>query len=188
MFKLVVVGTIAAFAAASHPVNDQMVREIRSKTRLWQAAESETNPLSEYTKEDLMKMLGTYIVPSNKIYPDSTKVVTPESFDSRTQWPGLVHAIRDQQSCGSCWAFGASEAMSDRVAIASKGAINVVLSPEEMVSCDTNDFGCDGGYMDEAWEFIAAKGLVSDSCFPYTAGSGKAPACQSKCSNGEQWV
>ena len=133
-----------------------------------------------------MGMLGTYIVPSNKIYPDSTVVGDlPKDFDARTNWPGLVHPIRDQQSCGSCWAFGATEAFSDRFAISSKGAVNVVLSPEDMVSCDHNDYGCSGGYMDMAWEYLAQHGVVSDACFPYTAGSGRAPACRSTCVNGE---
>lgn len=41
----------------------------------------------------------------------------PENFDSRVNWPNCptIQEIRDQGSCGSCWAFGAVEAMSDRV-------------------------------------------------------------------------
>lgn len=39
----------------------------------------------------------------------------PTTFDAREQWPGCdsIKEIRDQSSCGSCWAFGAAEAMSD---------------------------------------------------------------------------
>lgn len=112
----------------------------------------------------------------------------PDNFDARYQWPTCIHPIRNQQSCGSCWAFSASEAFSDRVCIATNGAINVVLSPEDLVSCDTSNFGCSGGYLDEAWNFIASTGIVSDDCFPYSAGSGIAPACTNTCSNGQKWL
>jgi len=36
-------------------------------------------------------------------------------------------------SCGSCWAFGAVEAMSDRICIASNGTTNAHISAEDLV-------------------------------------------------------
>lgn len=188
MYKLVVVGTVAAVAAATHPVNEDMVKAIKAKTSLWQPHETESNPLNKYTHEQLLAMLGTYIVPSNKQYPGSDVTDVPTNFDAREKWGKSVHDIRDQQQCGSCWAFGASEAFSDRFAIASNGKINVVLSPEDLVSCDTNDYGCNGGYMDMAWEYLNDHGIVSDSCFPYQAGSGFAPACADKCADGSAFT
>lgn len=38
-----------------------------------------------------------------------------------------------------------------------------------------------------AWNYLQNTGAVSDSCFPYGATSGTAPACQSKCSDGSAW-
>ena len=70
----------------------------------------------------------------------------PAYFNSVFQLPGSIHPIRDQGSCASCWAHKAFEVLPDRFCIASGGTINVVLSPQEMVSCDDFDKGCHGGY------------------------------------------
>lgn len=114
-------------------------------------------------------------------------VTIPAEFDARDQWPGLIHPIRDQQQCGSCWAFSASEVLSDRVAIATKKQ-SPVLSAEDMVSCDKSDMGCSGGQLPNAWNYMKNTGLVSDTCFPYTAGQGKAAACATKCVDSESFT
>lgn len=73
----------------------------------------------------------------------------PDTFDARKQWPKCktIGEIRDQGSCGSCWAFGAVEAMSDRICIASGSKrTNVQISAEDLTSCcDECGMGCDGG-------------------------------------------
>lgn len=108
-------------------------------------------------------------------------LVIPASFDSRTQWPGCVHPILDQGQCGSCWAFGATEALSDRLCIGSKGSINVVLSPQYLVSCDYLNFGCNGGNPDLAWAFMKERGIPVYTCDPYTATNG---VCPKTCADG----
>jgi len=120
------------------------------------------------------------------VYTSIQDTDIPASFDAREKWPGLIHPIRDQQRCGSCWAFSASEVLSDRVAIAS-GKPSPVLSPEDMVSCDHGDMGCQGGYLPKAWSYLKSTGIVSDKCFPYAAGNGTAPVCPNKCSDSESW-
>lgn len=111
----------------------------------------------------------------------------PDSFDATVHWKGLVHPIRDQQRCGSCWAFSAAEVLGDRVAIAT-GKASPVLSPEDLVSCDTKDMGCQGGRLNTAWSYLKNTGVVTDSCFPYSAGSGQAPTCPTKCKDSESWA
>jgi hypothetical protein len=136
MLKLVIVGTIAVIAQAIHPINDQVIRAIRERNSAWEAHDVETNPLATKTEEELQGLLGTFLHEDNEMYMESPLITVPDFFDGNAKWGSLVHPIRDQQQCGSCWAFGSSEAFSDRLAIASGSKINVVLSPEDMVSCD----------------------------------------------------
>jgi cathepsin B len=113
----------------------------------------------------------------------------PESFNSDEQWPGCVHPIRDQQHCGSCWAFAASEVLSDRFCIASDKQIDIVLSPQYLVSCNNVlNHGCNGGVPLFSWWFMSKTGLVSDDCLPYQSGSGTNPvACNTfkQCADGK---
>lgn len=118
----------------------------------------------------------------------------PDSFDPRQQWPNCptLQQIRDQGSCGSCWAFGAVEAISDRLCIQSGGKVSLEISAEDLLTCcDDCGMGCFGGYPSAAWEFWTKTGLVTgglyDSkvgCRPYTISAcehhvnGTRPPCQ----------
>jgi len=39
-----------------------------------------------------------------------------------------------------------------------------------------------------AWAYLRDTGIVTDSCFPYSAGQGTAPVCESTCSDSERYV
>ena len=124
---------------------------------------------------------------------DLNEVDIPAEFDSRKQWPNCrtIGEIRDQGSCGSCWAFGAVEAMSDRLCIATNGKVSVQISAQDLLTCCENcGFGCNGGFPDLAWFYYNSDGLASgglygttDTCKPYTIAScehhvkGKLPPC-----------
>ena len=115
-------------------------------------------------------------------------IQVPDSFDSRNQWYYAIHEIRDQGSWGSCWAFGASEALSDRFAIASNGLVNLVLSPQYQVSCDKDNGGCRGGFIDKAWKFYENVGIPPESCVPFTSYGGTEPNCTTTCQDGSPLV
>ena len=179
MFKLAIVGTVAAYATAKvHPINEDIVNEIKNKTSTWTAHEVHENPLRHHTVESLQGLLGdngiAYGSPMGN-YATQEVIATPDNFDTRVQFGDCVHPIRDQKKCGSCWAFGSSEALSDRFCIASKGAVDVILSPEDLVSCDHSNSGCNGGWIGNAFEYFESTGIVEDSVFPYTASEQTCP-------------
>jgi cathepsin B len=151
------------------------------------------------TLRQARKLLGTYIntrpfiagIPDVELEVDEASL--PSSFDWRKQG-NCVHAIRNQEQCGSCWAFAATEALSDRFCISSKGSKLPVsqypkgLSPENLVSCDTQNMGCNGGYLQYAWAFMVSPGVVTNQCYPYNAGGGTPGPCVHQCQNGGQWT
>ena len=63
-------------------------------------------------------------------------------------------------------AFGAVEAMSDRICIHSEGKVNAHLSAENLVSCCYGcGFGCNGGFPGAAWSYWVKKGIVTGGNF-----------------------
>lgn len=77
--------------------------------------------------------------------------------------------------------------LSDRFCIDSHKAIDVVLSPEDLVACDWYNLGCSGGNLYTAMAYLEHTGAVSDKCFPYTSGvDGTVPECPSTCVGGEK--
>lgn len=186
MFKLAVIGTVAASALGmTHPVNPDLVNDIKNKADSWTPFEPEHNPLKELNIAEIKGLLGTIVQgPVGLPGPDVPNADVPKEFDSRKQWPNCIHPIRDQARCGSCWAFAASETLSDRICISSNGSTDVVISPEDMVACDNWNMGCNGGILPWAWSYLTTTGAVSDECFPYSSADGSVPKCPKTCADG----
>lgn len=55
--------------------------------------------------------------------------------------------------------------LSDRLCIRSKGRYNYELSSRYITACDAENYGCDGGYLDLAWDFLEENGTVSGGEF-----------------------
>ena len=64
--------------------------------------------------------------------------------------------IKDQKSCGSCWAFVGSEQLETYAAI--KGEELVELSPQELLSCSPS-LGCQGGNTCDALNWLRRVGI-----------------------------
>ena len=62
MFKLAIVGTVAAVAAASsHPVNEDIVNYIKEKATTWVPHEVNENPLANLSTAEVFGLLGAKV-------------------------------------------------------------------------------------------------------------------------------
>jgi cathepsin B len=133
-----------------------------------------------------------------KKYDQTNSKDLPTNFDSATQWPACatIATIYDQARCGSCWAFGCVEAVSDRFCIHGNNQ-NTPLSFEDEVCCGP-DYGCEGGDAGDAWDYVQQSGLVTAACDPYTIPTCNVtqepclnflptPPCEQQCSDSETW-
>jgi len=84
---------------------------------------------------------------------------------------GKTTPIKDQGQCGSCWAFSVVETVESANLMAGKTIQNG--APQEIVDCDSNDDGCNGGDPQEALDWVIKQGgLEAESDYPYQAEDG----------------
>jgi cathepsin L len=76
----------------------------------------------------------------------------PISVDWRQK--GIVTSVKNQEQCGSCWAFTAVASLEAQHALATKTLVD--LSAQNLMDCSTaeGNMGCNGGLMDDAFEVL----------------------------------
>lgn len=93
----------------------------------------------------------------------------PASIDWVDQ--GAVTPIKNQGSCGSCWAFSTVGALEGRSQLA-KGSLQQ-FSEQQFVDCDTEaDQGCNGGLMDNAFKYAQTAEICTEDSYPYKGRGG----------------
>jgi len=159
-------------------VNLDKVQAHNAKGLSWTMAMNEYADLT--STEFAIGRIGGYVPRSlrrerNEVSLDSAEL--PSSVDWTTK--GAVTAVKNQGQCGSCWAFSTTGSTEGANAIAGKGLVS--LSEQQLVDCSGSygNQGCNGGLMDQAFQYIKATGgLCTESSYPYTAQDG---TCKSSC-------
>jgi len=104
----------------------------------------------------------------------------PASLDWRNHGGNWVSPIKDQDECGSCWAFAGVAALESQYALQQNTPGSFLdLSEQILVACAWGNGGCSGGYMDITADFLKTEGTSLETCYPYAAVNGN---CASACS------
>ncbi|KAH9586682.1 Peptidase C1A [Trypanosoma melophagium] len=108
----------------------------------------------------------------------------PEAMSWQDAEKPVLSAIKNQVSCGSCWAHAATQSVESMYAIHTGKLFN--LSTQQVTSCTNNSHhcdgtgGCGGGAVQLAWEYVrSAGGLTLNETYPYISGNiQKTETCQ----------
>merc|ERR1712001_628901 len=82
----------------------------------------------------------------------------PDAVDWRDK--GAVQHVKDQGACGSCWAFGTVGALEGQQFLVNGNLPD--CSEQQLVDCDKQSSGCNGGLELWAYEYIIGQGSPGD--------------------------
>lgn len=180
--KAVAAAVMIGLAAGTHTDRLAMIAEIQNTPNvLWTAGLNARFEHERIGASKLLQGVRPEAMAKRAAYAEAHKheqvtgIDLPESFDSEANWPHcakVIGDIRDQSMCGCCWAFAAASAASDRLCIATNGTAAVPLSAQDVCFCASDD-GCNGGQIDEPWDYIASAGAVTGGQFQGTGPFGK---------------
>jgi len=201
---IVIACAVVSMSAASLLRSEEIVRSVNEKTSLWKA--SMDSPFAHMSHGEVRAQLLGAVDTRTKfekfVHPKADQIRAPSYYDPRDEYPHCksMTMIRDQAWCGSCWAFGAVNSISDRYCI--KEGKDTILSAEDMLAC-SGAGGCNGGSPHKAYDYWISTGVVTEDCYPYSfescdhhipnstnpcpSGYGPTPECKRQCKNGASW-
>ncbi|XP_035666054.1 digestive cysteine proteinase 1-like [Branchiostoma floridae] len=164
--------------AQRHSVFTTNSRLIHSKNRANLGYTLAINHLADRTDDELKMMRGrTYSPEPNNGLPFDEEELIVTDIPDNINWAirGAVTPVKDQAVCGSCWSFGAAEAIEG--AWFKKTGLLVPLSQQNLMDCSWGygNNACDGGEEWRAYEWVMKHGGIATAAHygPYTGADGK---------------
>ena len=112
----------------------------------------ELNEFSDWTEAEYESIL-THKPMTEEAYEENLKILPLTDNEEGIDWrlEGKVQEIKNQRSCGSCWAFSSVSALESAHAIAHDELPS--LSEQQLVDCSTRNSGCNGGLQEYAFDY-----------------------------------
>lgn len=195
MSRMVAAGMllIAVLAGATCPAQsdriEQLNRRIREHNLLWTAGETALGQLDDHQRRQLA---GGWPTPASQVDPARvwnpaaeglSPRLYPAAYDLRDL--GVIPPVKNQGTCGSCWAFSA---VANLEALHLKAGMDFQsLSEQTVLNC--SDGTCSGWYLNTTFDYLQGSGVPSETTVPYV---GTKQACSSYARIGQilswEWI
>ena len=108
----------------------------------------------------------------SKIIKDDNVKKTLKTIPTSVDWRSQMSSVRDQGSCGSCYAHGSVGALEGRLNIAYNNKFD--LSEQQVVDCskEYGNNGCGGGTGEQVYNYLLQNGLSYEYDYPYKGTTG----------------
>lgn len=148
-----------------------------SEQSTWQSGET---PFSDLSEGDFQRIYLTAKVPEKVSIQSDAASLGPAAASVDWVKAGKVTSVKNQKTCGSCWAFASIAAIESLQLIQNKGTSD--YSEQQLVSCTKGLVGltgCNGGVPQYAMKWAVTNGITEESNFVYT----NSDSDRSKCPN-----
>jgi len=146
---------------------DKKLAEIKSLNETQEHSTHGTNFLTDYTQDEMKQMLG-FRADMNATHEKNVQAIDLEGLEvSPVDWrsQGAVTPVKNQGSCGSCWAFSTTGALEGAHHKATGKLVS--LSESQFVNCDRTCHGCSGGLMDLAFKYAETNPVMTEADWGY---------------------
>jgi C1A family cysteine protease len=166
-----------AYRFAIYMHNRRVIEEHNKKNKSYTLGE---NKFADLTFEEFSSKYLSQVVISNEV---STQNLLGSNADvTSIDWreKNVVTRVKNQASCGSCWAFCATGSFESGFAIATGELVE--FSEKELMDCSVKygNHGCQGGLPGFAYQYIKENKLGLESDYPYRPINGKCQIDKSK--------
>ncbi|KAK9844357.1 hypothetical protein WJX74_001261 [Apatococcus lobatus] len=166
----------------TYSTHKALIEETNASNRTYKLA---INKYADWTQEEFMAAMLPRRGMTSKPQPGQNRLaelpyapkVSTDRVPAAVDWrgTGATGPVKDQATCGSCYAFGAVAAMQSALFMST--GKQVLLSEQQLVDCSWG-FGensaCDGGMYDSAMDYIVTKagGAVTEASYEYLGADG----------------
>lgn len=132
------------------------------------------NRMSDWSAEEFGRLLGRSKAPKSRASVDADQCASQflssdESVPEHLDWrdpPSRVGRVKDQGSCGSCWAFATTGLLEGQQLVRNISRTVIELSEQHLIDC--SGAGCNGGSSEFGLSIIKENGVESEADYGYT--------------------